>query len=110
MRFCELKGLSDEVASGFIAECPQFEVKEVLDNPEILSKKLLVFRGNYDGFATNRLCARTFEYISAEDRWKVSDVTIYDMFVTNFAYHFSRQELELKFKAFCNAKGFVMEA
>ena len=110
MRFGDLKGLSDEVASGLIAECPQVEVKKVLGNPEILSKKVLVFRGNYDCFATNRLCARTFEYIPTEDRWKVLDVTIYDLFVSSFEYHFSKQELESKFKAFCNAKGFLMDA
>ena len=110
MRFYDLKGLSDETASSLIAKCPKVEVKEVLDNPEILSKKILVFRGNYDGFDTNRLCARTFEYIPTEDRWKVLDVTIYDLFVSSFEYHFSKQELESKFKAFCNAKGFLMDA
>lgn len=110
MRFYELKGLSDETARSLIAECPKVEMKEVLDNPEILSKKILVFRGNYDGFATNRLCARTFEYIAEENRWRVSDVTIYDMFITSFDYHFSKRELESKFEDFCNAKGFVMDA
>lgn len=110
MRFYDLKGLSDEVASKLIAKCPRVEVKEVLDNPQILAEKVLVFRGNYDGFDTNRLCARTFEYISKEGRWKVSDVTVYDMFMSSFAYHFSKIELESQFKAFCNAKGFVMDA
>ena len=40
MRFYDLKGLSDETASSLIAKCPKVEVKEVLDNPEILSKKI----------------------------------------------------------------------
>lgn len=109
MRFYELKGLSDEEARDLIAKCPQVEIKKVLESPEIFSKKVLVFRGNYDGFDTNRLCARTFEYILTEEKWKVSDVTIYDMFVSSFAYHFSKTELESKFKAFCNEKGFVMD-
>lgn len=110
MRLYDLIGLSDEEASSLIAKSPKSEMKAILDNPEILSEKLLVFRGNYDGFDTNRLCARTFKYIPAENRWKVSDITIYDMFVSSFAYHFSREELEAKFKAFCNATGFIMDA
>lgn len=110
MRFYDLIGLSDEVASSLIAKCPKVEVKEVLDNPEILLKKILVFRGNYDGFDTNRLCARTFEYIQTEARWRVSDVTVYDMFITSFAHHFLKRELESEFEDFCNANGFVMDA
>jgi len=110
MRFYELKGLSDEVANRLIVECPQVEFKEVLDNPEVFSKKIIVFRGNYDHFDTTRLCARIFEYISTEDRWIVSDVTIYDMFIASFYHHFSKMELESKFKAFCNSAGFVMDA
>lgn len=108
MRFYDLKGLSDEEASSLIAKCPQVELQKVLESPEILSKKVLVFRGNYDGYATDRLCARTFEYIPTEDRWKISDFTIYDMFGTSFDYHFSKNELESKIN--CNSKGFVMDA
>ena len=110
MRFCELKGLSDEGASCLIAKCPKVEFKKVLDNPEMLSGKVLVFRGNYDGFDTNRLCARTFEFISTEDRWKVIDFTIYDMWGAGFCHHFSKRELEAEFNAFCNSKGFIMDA
>ena len=110
MRFYDLKGLSDEVASDLIAKCPKVELKTILDNPEILSKKILVFRGNYDGFATDRLCARTFEYIPTEDSYKVADFTIYDMFGASFNHHFSKRELESDFEAFCNSKGFVMDA
>ena len=33
MRFYDLKGLSDEVASSLIAKCPKIKVKKVLDNP-----------------------------------------------------------------------------
>jgi len=110
MRFYDLEGLSDDVASGLIEECLKVEMQKILDNPELLFEKVLVFRGNYDGFATNRLCARTFRYMPAEDRWVVSDVTIYDMFITSFDYHFSKQELKLKFEPFCNAQGFVMDA
>ncbi len=110
MRFYDLKDLGDEEAKSLIGKCPKVEVKKVLENPEILSKKILVFRGNYEGFATNRLCARTFEYIPAEQKWKVSDVTVYDMFITSFDHHFSRKELETDFNAFCNGQGFVMDA
>lgn len=110
MRFYDLKGLSDKEASSLIAECSKVEMKEVLENPEILSKKILVFRGNYDGYATDRLCARTFEYIQKEKRWKVSDITIFDMFTTYFNHHFSKQELEVSFEAFCKSQGFVMDA
>lgn len=110
MRFYDLKGRDDEEARKLIAECPKVEVKEVLENPESLLGKILVFRGNYEGFDTNRLCARTFEYISEEDKWKVSDVTVYDMVTSSFCKHFLKQELESKFEAFCKGKGFVMDA
>lgn len=108
MRFYDLKGLSDEEASSLIAKCPKMELKEALDNPQLLTKRVLVFRGNFDGFDTTRLCARTFEYIPKKDRWKVSDFTIYDMWGSSFDYHFSKLELEERFN--CNAKGFVMDA
>lgn len=110
MRFYDLEGLEDEKTNSLIEKCPKLEVKKVLENPEILLEKILVFRGNYEGFATNRLCARTFEYIQAEEKWKVSDVTVYDMFKSSFDHHFSRVELEVNFKAFCNGQGFVMDA
>lgn len=109
MRFCELRGLDNEVASSLIAKSPKVEAKKFLDNPESFSKKILVFRGNYDGFDTNRLCVRTFEYISKEKKWKVSDVIIYDLFTSSFDYHFSKRELEEKFEAFVKAKGFAMD-
>lgn len=110
MRFYDLEGLSDEEARSLIAKCPQVELKEVLENPKVLLKKVLVFQGNYEEFDTNRLCARTFEYIPTEDRWKVSDFTIYDMFGVSFDHHFPKWQLELNFRTFCNAKGFVMDA
>ncbi|MCI8277301.1 MAG: hypothetical protein HFJ46_05200 [Clostridia bacterium] len=109
MRFYELINLSDEEANELIKKSPRIEMKEVLEHPEDFVGKLLVFRGNYDGFATNRRCARTFEYILSKQRWRVSDVTIYDMFSSSFAYLFSSKELKEKFKAFCEAKAFVMD-
>lgn len=107
MRFYDLKGLSDEEANSLIVKCPKVELEEVLKNPEILSQKVLVFRGNYDEFDTNRLCARIFEYIPKEDRWKVSDFTIYDMFEISFNHHFSKKELNSRCN--CKSKGFVMD-
>lgn len=109
MRFYDLKNLSDEEARSLIAKCQKIKVKEVLDNPDILSKKILIFRGNYDGFATNKLCVRTFEYIPAEQRWKVSDIIVNEMFKISFDKHFKKEELQEQFKAFCNAEGFVMD-
>lgn len=109
MRFYELINLSDEEANELIKKSPRVEMKDVLEQPDDFLGKLFVFRGNYDGFATYRLCARTFEYLPAEKKWRVSDVTVYDMFSSSFAYLFSSKELEEKFKAFCEAKAFVMD-
>jgi len=47
MRFYDLEGLSDDVASGLIEECLKVEMQKILDNPELLFEKVLVFRGNY---------------------------------------------------------------
>lgn len=110
MRFYNLIGLSDKEANDLILQCPKLEMRKALDNPATMQGKLLVFRGNYDGFATDRLCVRTFAYIENEDRWQVADATVYDMFASGFDYHFSSQELESKFEEFCNASGFVMDA
>ena len=110
MRFKELKGLSNEEASRRITACPQIQMRKVLDNPEILSNKVIVFRGNYDGFDTRNLCARTFQYISAENRWLVSDFILINMSRTQYDHHFSKQEVEKQFRAFCNSAGFIMDA
>ena len=110
MRFYNLIGLSDKEANDLILQCPKLEMRKALDNPATMQGKLLVFRGNSDGFATDRLCVRTFAYIENEDRWQVADATVYDMFASGFDYHFSSQELESKFEEFCNASGFVMDA
>ena len=109
MRFRELENKTDKEQNEMILFCPKYETKEILDNPKLLEGKVLVFRGNYDGYATKRLCARTIEYLSSKERWKVSDVILHEMFRTEFAYHFTREELEDKFRAFCEAKGFLMD-
>ena len=111
MRFKELKGLSNEEASRRITACPQIQMRKVLDNPKILLNKVIVFRGNYDGFDTRNLCARTFQYISAENRWKVSDYDLFDMFYSSYEHHFLKEELENQFRAFCkdDSIGFIMD-
>lgn len=110
MRFKELKGLSNEEASRRIAACPQIQMSKVLDNPKILSNKVIVFRGNYDGFDTRNLCARTFQYEAVEKKWKVSDYEIFNMSHTQYDHHFSKEELKRQFKAFCESDGFIMDA
>lgn len=57
MRIEELKNKSDKEQNEMILSCPIYETREILDNPKILEGKVLLFRGNYDGLATNRLCA-----------------------------------------------------
>lgn len=110
MRFYDLKDLSDKEANHFILESEKIKLRDILTNPESLSGKILIFRGNYDGFATNRMCARTFKYLQDEKRWEVADVTIYDMFHAYFDHHFLPEELESQFKPFCDASGFIMDA
>ena len=109
MRIEELKNKTDEEQYKMILSCPMYETKEILDNPKLLEGKVLLFIGNYDGLATNRLCARTIEYLSSEDRWKVSDMRLFDMDRTEFWQHFTRWKMENKFRPFCEAKGFIME-
>lgn len=109
MRFEELKGKSDSEQNRLISECPSCSMEEALNNPKLLENKILVFRGNYDGFATNRLCARTFEYLPSHDSWLVSDIILFEMEGTGFAYFFSSAELEDHFSDFCKSTGFIME-
>ena len=108
MRFRELEGLSDCETKILIEKCSKVKLNEAIKNPNDFIGKVIIFLGNYDGYATNRLCARTFEYISTESRWEVSDIIIYEMFKTSFAKHFSNFDLIMRFEEFCNAKGFAM--
>lgn len=110
MRLYDLKGLSDAEANELILKSSKVKLNDALENPEILSGKILVFRGNYDGFATDRLCIRTFEYLPKEEKWEVADATVYDMWISSFCYHFKSREVRLKFERFCEAEGFVMDA
>ena len=109
MRFLELEGKNDVEQNELIVNSPKCSTEKILESPELLEKKILVFRGNYDGYATNRLCARTLEYIPAEDRWKVSDIILYEMFKTEYCHHFSKTELKNKFADLYKSTGFVME-
>ena len=69
----------------------------------------MLFRENYDGLATNRLCARIIEYFPSKDRWKVSDMRLFDMDRTEFWHHFTRNYMENQFRQFCEEKGFIIE-
>lgn len=109
MRFEELKNKTDKEQNEMICSCPMHETKEILNNPKLLEGKVLLFRGNYDGLATNRRCARTIEYLPLEDRWKVSDMRLFDMDRTEFWHHFTRSEMENQFRPFCEAKGFLID-
>lgn len=109
MRFKELEGKTDKEQNDMILECKKCSTEEALKNPELLKGKILVFRGNYDGFATNRLCARTLEYLEKEKRWKISDVILHEMFETSFCHHFSDFELRVNFEDLCVSTGFLME-
>ena len=109
MRLEELKNKTDEEQNEMIWSCPMHETKEILDNPELINGKVLLFRGNYDGLATSRLCARIIEYLPLEDRWKVSDMRLFDMDSTSYWHHFTREELENQFGPFCEGEGFLMD-
>ncbi len=109
MRIEELKGKTNEEQSKLIAECPICKMEEALDNPKVLEKKILVFKGNYDGFCTDRLCARIVEYIPSKDRWQISDVILFDMDGTGYWHHFTKDELKFQFSDLCKSTGFMME-
>ena len=109
MRLEELKNKTDEEQNEMIWSCPMHETKEILDNPELINGKVLLFRGNYDGLATSRLCARIIEYLPLEDRWKVSDMRLYDMDRTEFWHHFTKSEFKSCFRPFYEAEGFIVE-
>ena len=109
LRIEELKNKTDEEQSEMIRSCQRCETKEILDYPTLLEGKVLLFRGNYDGLATDRLCARIIEHLPAEDRWKVSDVRLFDLDKTEFWHHFTRLELEEQFRPFCEGKGFIVD-
>lgn len=109
MRFKDLENKTDKEQYEMILSCEMCETKKVLDNPQILDKRILLFIGNYDGFATKRLCARTIEYLASEDRWKVSDIVLYNMDNLDFETHFTRWQLENEFRAFCQAGGFIID-
>ena len=114
MKLEDLAGKSREEQSQLIEKQPEALLLDMLEEPEKMQGKILVFRGNYDGYATDGLCVRTFEYGESEgrwkDRWKVSDIDLSDMFTTLFDHGFSEHELKNQFKGFCSdIKGFLLE-
>ena len=102
MRIEELKGKTNEEQSKLIAECPICKMEEALDNPKVLEKKILVFRGNYDGFCTDMLCARIVEYIPSEDRWQISDVILFDMDGTGYCTILRKMNYSLSLMIYAN--------
>lgn len=54
-------------------------------------------------------CPRIIEYLPLEDRWKVSDMRLFDMDSTSYWHHFTREELENQFGPFCEGKGFIID-
>ncbi len=109
MRLEDLKGKTNEEQNKLIAECPKCKIEDALDNPKVLEKKILVFKGNYDGFDTDKLCARILEYIPSENSWQISDVILFDMDGTGYWHHFTKGELKTQFIDLCKSTGFVME-
>ena len=109
MRIEELTNKTDERQYRMILSCPKHKTEEIMANPKMLEGKALLFIGNYDGLATNRLCGRIVEYLPSEDRWKVSDMRLYDMDRTEFWHHFTKSEFKSCFRPFYEAEGFIVE-
>ena len=109
MRIEELRNKTDDEQYKMIIYCPRCETKEILDNPTLLKGKVLMYMGNYDGLDTLRLCARIIEYLPSEDRWKVSDMRLFDMDGTEFGHHFTKEEMKRNFEPFCEARGFIVD-
>lgn len=110
MKLKDLEGKSREEQSQLSEKQPKALLLDMLEEPEKMQGKILVFRGNYDGYDTEGLCVRTFEYGESEGRWKVSDIDLSDMFTTSFDYGFFGHKLKNQFKGFCSdIKGFLLE-
>lgn len=109
MKLKDLEGRSREEQSQLIATQPKVSCLEMIDNPNKMQGKILVFRGNYAGFSTKGLCIRKLEYRKETGRWRVSDIDLSDMFVEDYAYEFSGNEMLKNFQAESNSDGFLLD-
>lgn len=109
MKLQDLKNRTSEEQSDLIASHEKISMREVMDNPEKFSDKILVFRGNYEGFDTDDLCVRTVKYIAKEGKWLVSDTDLSDMFTEEYDKHFTKSDLERNFPTFCDSEGFLLD-
>lgn len=105
----DLRNRTSEEQSDLIASHEKISMREVMDNPEKFSDKILVFRGNYEEFDTNGLCIRTVKYITKEGKWLVSDTDLSDGFTEEYDKHFTNSDLEKNFPAFCASEGFLLD-
>lgn len=109
MKLENLEGKSREEQSQLIADQPKVATRDMIDNPDKMQGKILVFCGNYAGFETEGLCVRKFEYLEQEGRWKVSDTDLSKMRGIEFSVHFTASELRKQFEYFCDGEVFLLE-
>lgn len=108
MKLKDLKDLKREEQSQMIESCKSIVLKDAINNPSITAGKIIVFCGNYAGFATKGLCVRAVEYLEQEKKWTVSDIDLSDMFIESFYMHFDNVELQENFSDMCNSTGYLL--
>ena len=110
MKLKDLEGKSREEQSQLIEKHPRALLLYMLEEPEKMQGKILVFRGNYGGFATNGLCVRTIEYLEEEDKWKIVNMDLSKMDeAVALDCHFTAYQLRNIFDGFCISDAFVMD-
>ncbi len=109
MKLEDLAEKSREEQSQLIEKQPKVVARDMLDNPEKMQGKILVFPGNHRRYNTDGLCVRRMQYFKNEHTWVVSDIDLSDMFCETYGYHFPLDELLQMFNSLCNGEAFLLE-
>lgn len=109
MKLQDLKGKDREEKSELINAQPKVLAIDMLNEPQKMRGKILVFCKGCIGFDKNRICLRVFEYIEKEEEWKVCDIDLSDMFPEAFVQKFTKNGLLETFKRECQGEAFLFD-
>lgn len=111
MKLCDFIGLNGKQVMNLIRQCKFTEMETATEIPREYTKKVVLFLGNYANFDSDSdmPCARYFQYLPDEKKWKVVDITLWDGFEEEYDMHFTKKQINEKFRAFYKKTGFEIQ-
>ena len=111
MKLCDFIGSNGEQVRDLIRQCEFTNMEIATEIPEEYTKKVALFLGNYANFYSDSdtPCARYFQYLPDEKLWKVVDRILVDGFEEEYAMHFTKKQINEKFREFYKKIGFEIQ-